>query len=120
MGVEQVVLNADAFTIFLSIISPEKLSDALRRIGITMNWDSLGSIAQLREAVETAGTRETAKAVKESLKEFGRMRNRIAHSGSSGVSVDESDFEKLLKFFRIFARGFSTIVAAGVTKLIPK
>jgi hypothetical protein len=120
VGSPQAVLNADAFTIFLSIISPEKLGDALKRVGVTMNWDALGAIEPLRKAVDTQDTRETAKAIQESLKKFGRMRNKIAHSGSTGLAVSESELEQLLKFFRVFARGFSNVVAAGIKKLLPK
>jgi len=120
IGAEKVVLNADAFTIFLSIISPEKITDALKRIGMKMNWDALGAMQAMRRAVEKNDTRETAKALQESLKRFGRTRNKIAHSGSGGVVVTESDLRQLLKFFRTFSGALIAFVETELRKLVGK
>jgi hypothetical protein len=120
LGSERPVLNADAFAIFLSIVSPDKLVDALARIGIKMDWDELGSMQPIQKALEKDSTRETAKALQETLKQFGRTRNKVAHSGSGGVVVSDSDLEQLLRLFRMFSRGLCAVVQAGVAKLIPK
>jgi hypothetical protein len=74
----------------------------------------------MREAFETDKTRETAKAIQEFLTQFGRKRNKIAHTGSSGVVVNESELEQLLKFFRVFARGLCGLIETEIGTLIPK
>jgi hypothetical protein len=115
-GSAQALLNAEAFAIFLSIISPKNLEDALRRVGVILKWDDLGRVEEIQNALGQKGTRDTAKAVEASLKRFGQMRNKIAHSGSSGVVVAESDLEQLLQFFRPFGRALATIVETDVAK----
>ncbi len=99
-GSAQALLNAEAFVIFLSIISPKNLEDALRRINVALRGDDFGRVAEIQTALEQKGTRDTTKAVEANLKRFGQMRNKIAHSGSSGVVVTESDLRSLLQFFR--------------------
>ncbi len=109
-GSQKSTLNADAFAIFLSIFSPQALSDALRRIGVKLQWDEFGRVVEFQEAAGQSSTRDTAKWVEESFKRFGQMRNKIAHTGSSGVLVSQSDFEQLLFFFRPFGRALIQIV----------
>jgi hypothetical protein len=119
-GSPQVLLNAEAFAIFLSIISPKNLEDALGRIGVALQWDDFGKVAEVQAALEKKGTRDTAKAVEASLKRFGQMRNRIAHSGSSGAVVTELDFEQLLKFFRVFGKRLAAVAEAGIARYVPQ
>lgn len=119
-GSVQPVLNADAFAVFVSIVSPEKLADALTRIGVKLNWDALGSMQAIRNALEKDNTREAAKALQESLKQFGRARNRVAHSGSGGILITDSEIEQLLKLFRSLGRGLCSIVQNDLARLIPK
>jgi hypothetical protein len=118
VGSKQPVLNAEAFTIFLSIISPDKLVDAFERIRVKLQWDALGRVPALRTALEKKDTRETAKALQEFLKRFGQTRNKIAHTGSSGIVVTETDFDQLLTFFRIFSRALTTVVEIEIAKLL--
>src|ERR1700719_2612213 len=75
-GSAQALLNAEAFAIFLSIISPKNLEDALRRIAVAIKWDDFGRVAEIQNALEQSGTRDTAKAVEANLKRFGQMRNK--------------------------------------------
>jgi HEPN superfamily RiboL-PSP-like protein len=116
VGSKQPVLNAEAFTIFLSIISPEKLVDAFGRTGVKVQWDALGRIPAMRTVLEKKDTRETAKALQEFLKRFGQTRNKIAHTGSSGVVVTEADFDQLLMFFRTFGRALTSVLEAELAK----
>jgi hypothetical protein len=44
-GSAKVILNSTAFTIFLAGPGPEGLKEALKRVGIQLNWDQLGRIA---------------------------------------------------------------------------
>lgn len=120
VGSKQAVLNADAFTIFLSIISPDNLVKALERIGVKLQWDDLGKVPSMRATLDKRDSRETAKAIQDFLKRFGQTRNKIAHAGSGGVVVTESDFEQLLLFFRNFARGLVPVVENQLAKHLPK
>jgi hypothetical protein len=115
-GSAQATLNAEAFAIFLPIVSPKNLADAFRRIGVNINWDQFGAVAAMQKALGKKGSRETAKAVEEYLQRFGQMRNKIAHTGSSGIVVTESDFEQLLSFFRIFGRAMAQVVESDLAK----
>jgi hypothetical protein len=119
-GSTQALLNAEAFSIFLSILSPKNLGDALRRIGVDLRWDDFGKVEELQKALDTKGTRDTAKAVEANLKQFGKMRNKIAHSGSSGLVVTETDLERLLRFFRAFGKALIKIVEKDVSKRLAK
>jgi hypothetical protein len=118
VGSNQPVLNAEAFAIFLSIISPDKLVDAFGRIGVKLQWDALGKVAAVRGVLEKKDTRETAKALQEFLKRFGQTRNKIAHTGSSGIVVTEADFDQLLEFFRTFGRALTSVLEAELAKFI--
>jgi hypothetical protein len=62
------------------------------------------------------GTRETAKALEELLWRFGKTRNKIAHSGSSGILVTDSEREEFLTFFRALASALVHVVAADLAK----
>lgn len=115
-GSAQALLNAEAFAIFLSIISPKNLEDALRRIGVVLRWDDFGRVEEVQKTLDGKGTRETAKAVEANLRQFGKMRNKIAHSGSSGLVVTELDFERLLQFFRVFGRTLVKVVETDLSK----
>lgn len=119
-GSGQAVLNAEAFAVFLSIISPKNLDDALKRIGIDLKWDDLGRLGPLQKALDRDATRETAKAIQDFLKRFGQTRNKIAHSGSSGVVVTELDFEQLLRFFRVLAPALAAIAETALAKRLEK
>lgn len=119
-GSAQALLNAEAFAIFLSIISPKNLEDALRRISVSLQWDDFGRVVEMQTVLAQKGGRDTANAVKANLKRFGQMRNKIAHSGSSGVVVTESDLEGLLRFFGAFGRTLARIVEIGVAQHVPK
>ena len=109
-GSEEPVLNADAFAIFVSVVSPEKVSEALKRIGFQVNWDDFGRVPAMRDLCGKKDTRETANAVQEWLRKVAQTRNKIAHTGSSGIVVMDSDFEQFLIFFRTFGRIFGSAV----------
>ncbi len=119
-GSERVVLNADAFSIFVSIISPDKLTDALKRIGVKISWDDLGRTHEIRKVLEKDNTRETAKALQESLRNFARTRNKIAHSGSGGIVVTETDLEQLLRLFRTFAVALTSVIETALEEVLAK
>ena len=119
-GSGQAVLNADAFAVFLSITSPKNLVDALKRIGIDLHWDDLGRVQALQKSLEKSATRETTKAIQDFLRGFGQTRNKIAHTGSGGIVVTDSDFQQLLNFFRAFARALQSVTEAELAKRLAK
>jgi hypothetical protein len=119
-GSKQAQLNAEAFTVSMSIFSPDRLAEALKRVGVKLNWDDLARVREVRDVLEKRDTRETANALQEYLKRFGQTRNKVAHTGSTGVAVMESDLEQHLKFFRTFARTLSSVVEVELRKSFPK
>ena len=119
-GSGQAVLNAEAFALFLTIISPKNLCEALKRIGIELRWDDFGRVQALQNALEKNAARETAKAIQDFLKRFGQTRNKIAHTGSGGIVVTEADFRQLLTFFRAFASALRSITETELAKRLKK
>ena len=113
-GADNSALNADAFTIYISTLSPKHLVDTLRRIGVSLNWDDIGRLPDVRRVLEKRDTRETAKAAEQCLRDFVQKRNRIAHCGSGGLVVTDGDIEQLIKFFRVFSRSLAGIVEARI------
>jgi hypothetical protein len=109
-------LNAEAFTIFLAIISPKNLTDALKRIGLKLNWDDIGRVAGMQTVLQTSKTRETSAAIQQFLTEFAKKRNKIAHSGSGGILIAAEDVEQLLDVFRAFAQTLSDVVESFLQK----
>jgi hypothetical protein len=117
-GSKAAALNADAFPIFLSIMSPKNLSEALKRVGLELDWDDLGRDDSMRLVLDTRNTRETAAAIQELLKRFCRIRNQIAHSGNVGAVVTEDDFRQFLAFFRALAHTLAGVIVKGIAKHI--
>lgn len=113
-GSPQPVLNADAFAMFISTFNPRNLAEALGRIGVGLHWDDFGRAPALQKVLGKKNTRDTATAVQESLKRYGQIRNKIAHTGSTGVVVSQLDFEQLLAFFRPFGRELIAVVEKGL------
>jgi hypothetical protein len=118
-GSKQAVINADAFAIFLSIFNPRTLAEALQCIGVELKWDDFGRMPAILKALGKHGSRDTAKAVEESLKRFGQMRNKIAHTGSSGIVVTRSDLDELLNFLRVFGSALVQIVEKELKEARP-
>ena len=99
---ESVSLNADAFALFFSTLTPTKLAEVLRRIGVTLDWNVIGRHSSVRAALDMKKTNETATAAQRYLKTFINNRNKLAHTGSGGISVSPTDLETSIKFFRGF------------------
>jgi hypothetical protein len=117
-GSEGFALNADAFTIYVSSIAPAHLEDVLKRIGINLDWDSLGQNEGIQSLFNKTEARETSKSVQEYLLLFIRKRNKICHSGSGGIAVSDGDIEQLIKFFRVFSAALTRTVEEKIRKRI--
>lgn len=117
---EKAILNAEAFTLFVSIVSPDSLAKSLRRIGVDLRWDELGKVPAVQSVFEKGKTRETAKEIQSFLRKFGQTRNKIAHTGSSGIVISEPDLEQLLAFFRTFAGALASVVETELAKRFKK
>lgn len=115
-GSKQFTLNAEAFTVFMTIISPKKLVEAFHRVGVELRWDDLGKLPALRQVLDKRDTRETANAVQEFLRTFGQTRNKIAHTGSGGVAITATEFEQLLKVLRVFAQSLCAVIECELAK----
>jgi hypothetical protein len=113
-------LNADAFTIYVSSIAPPHLEEVLKRIGLELNWDHIGQDNDLQKFFDEKGAHSTGKAVQHFLAEVIRKRNKIAHSGSGGVAISDSEFTQTIKFFRFFSEALSKTVGESLAKSVTK
>jgi len=111
-GADSFILNADAFTLFISSVSPRHLTDLCDSIGITLNWDDFGRESGLETMLATKGVRATGKAVADYLDKFIKLRNRFSHTGTGGVIVTDSEIQNYIRFFRLFASALAQTVAA--------
>lgn len=117
-GSKQPILNADVFAIFISVIAPEKLGKALERIGARVEWDFFGRSPALQKVFGTRGARETTKELQQFLKRFEQKRNKIAHTGTSGLLITEADLEQHLSVLGIFAPLLTSFVEARLKKTL--
>jgi HEPN superfamily RiboL-PSP-like protein len=109
-GAREFTLNAEAFSLFISSVTPTHLADICRWIGITLEWDDFGRVNEFEVMLGTKGARATGKAVSEELARFIKLRNRIAHAGTGGVAVTDNDVDGFLRFFRVFASKLASVV----------
>jgi hypothetical protein len=109
-GSETFTLNADVFGLYISNMSPEHLVDALGRLGVSLNWDELGSDAGLQELFGGTGARETANNIQVYLSEFIKKRNKLAHTGSGGLTFSSEEIEEFLKFFRLLSKRLAQVI----------
>jgi hypothetical protein len=115
-GATSYSLNAEAFTIHVSNTTPKHVLDVFRRVGVSIEWTDLGQIKFLREVLEKKDTAETARAIESFLRDFIRLRNRIAHTGSGGASVNESDVARYVKVLRAFGQALAEVVTSKLEK----
>jgi hypothetical protein len=106
----ELLLNAEAFAAFGSALSSDQIEELLERIGLEMNWDSLGQDAKLQAATHQDSTRNAAKEIKRWLKEFGKTRNRIAHTGASVVQTTESEVKDAANILSALADCMANVV----------
>jgi hypothetical protein len=104
-GSANVILNINAFSIFMSGPTPEGIKDALGRIGIDLNWDDLGRMPEIQKAFRTKGHRETAKQIQDFLKIASKRRNNIVHKSENIESIAETDVTEAISVFRELAIG---------------
>jgi hypothetical protein len=103
------VMNAEAFSVFLSNFTPDRVVDSMKRIGVELDWDDLGRLPAMQQVSRTTRTKETAKAIKDTLKDFMKKRNRIAHGGSIAAEIRSSDIDNYLSFFAVFSPSIAEI-----------
>jgi hypothetical protein len=113
----QLMLNAEAFAVHLTNMTVPKIDDALERIGVKINWDVFGSDQAMQKVTGLKG-REGAKMTEEWLKDFMKVRNRIAHTGIGGAIVADADVVSAIAFFSAFAPVLAATVEAAVKKSI--
>ena len=111
-GAESFTLNAEAFTLFISSVSPRHLEDVFESIGITVNWDDFGKDRKFETMFSTKGARATGKAAAEHLDKFIKLRNRFAHTGPGFVIVTDNYVENHIGFFRVFSIQFPQLIGA--------
>ncbi len=99
-GAQKFKLNAAAFAMFITNLTPLHLVEVCRSVGVKLDWDYFGRIAVFETICGSKGTRATANAVSARLAESVKLRNRIAHTGAGGVTVSEDVVNGHLTFFR--------------------
>lgn len=105
-------LNAVAFGSDVGTPSADRLEDVLGRAGIRLNWDAIGRTPGMKDLLAVRTVRDAAKEAKNFLKWFSRVRNEAAHSGSGGTSVTDSELEKSISYFGLFAESLTDQVEA--------
>jgi hypothetical protein len=117
-GTSSYTLNAEAFTIYVSNTTPKHVIDVFRRIGVSIEWNDLGQVKLLRNAFGKKDTAETARSIESFLFDFIRLRNRIAHTGSGGASVTESEIVFYIGVLRAFGEALAEVVTEKLEKNI--
>lgn len=109
-GAVEFKLNAEAFSLFITNLTPSHLDTVCRSFGVEIDWDFIGGLATFEALFGTTGARATGKQAAARLKQFVSLRNRIAHTGAGGITVSDMDVEDYIKFFRAFAPRLVTYV----------
>jgi hypothetical protein len=116
-GAKEFTLNAEAFSLFVSSLTPKRLDDICRWIGVSLDWDSLGRNHDFERMFGTKGARATGKAIGDKLAEFTKLRNRVAHVGTGGIAVTDTDVELYLRFFRVFGAQLAHLIGDKLSRL---
>lgn len=90
-GSSNVRLNGAAFAVALEPLTADGWLEALKRAGVDLNWDQIGSDKDVQMVIGTTATRETKKELEAFLNLFTKQRNQIVHGGSGQppISLDE-------------------------------
>ncbi len=111
-GAQKFVLNADAFAMFITNLTPSHLGDICHSIGVSLNWDYFGKVNAFEKLFGSKGARSLGKMVSDRLADIVKLRNRIAHTGAGGVTVSEEDVASHIAFLRILGLSFSAFIEA--------
>lgn len=111
---QKFVLNAEAFAMFITNLTPPHLAEVCRSIGVKLDWDYFGRIAVFESICGTKGHRATANAVSSRLAESIKLRNRIAHTGAVGLPVTEELVLSHLNFFRALGQNLTAFIGANI------
>jgi hypothetical protein len=113
-GAQNFRLNAEVFAMFIANLTPSHLTDVCRSIGVKMDWDYFGKLAEFQTLCGTKGTRSTANAIFDRLAESIKLRNRIAHTGAGGVSVTFDTVIAQIEFFRALGPHLAAFVESNL------
>ncbi len=112
IGREPVVLNFEAFSYFVTTLTPTKLEQILKRIGFVLDWDDVGRDRSMQEILGTTGVRQSATAAVVKLKSVIKDRNLIAHTSNSGKIFEFRDVMSTKSFLGRLGLVLSNLVAA--------
>ena len=113
-GATAFTLNAEAFTMFISGITPRHLEESLEAIGIAIDWDGFGKNQKFQKMFDSKGAHETGKAVLERLGYFIKLRNRFAHTGTGGNTLSAEEIEAYITFFRAFSIDLARLIGLRI------
>ena len=106
-------MNPEAFSATVTVLSPEALDKTLSHIGVKDWWDAFGDSAELRKALGTKKSRDTAKEARSRLTELCRWRNQLAHGGDAETALSEAQLREALVFVAVFAESLDHVVMGG-------
>ena len=110
LGGGSLVLNAQAFVLNITNVTPARIDDFLKRINVSIDWDMIGKNATLQKLLGETRTRDATKAIKEWLSVFIITRNRLAHSSVGGIQTSEAALVTAIDFFQAFTPALAQVV----------
>lgn len=102
-GSTNIEINETAFSYVRGITEIEIFFDCIKAIGYSIEFDDFGRDSRLQKLLQTSGTRDTSKELKETLRAVLRNRHRIAHSGQSYAEITEDVFSFQLNLLELTA-----------------
>jgi HEPN superfamily RiboL-PSP-like protein len=109
-GSKEFRLNAVAFGVFISTMGSDNLEEAFRRLGINLDWDELARDSGLQRFFDRSTIRETNKDIQDYLTDFIKKRNKLAHTGGSGITFSSDEIENLIRFVRLLGKRLAVMV----------
>lgn len=96
------VLEHTAFAYDHGGLSSDGLDRLLSRIGLQLDWNEFGRSAGFKSMFQESKVAKCKDKVQESLDEFVKHRNLIAHTGSSSITMDQATISSLCGFLMEF------------------
>lgn len=115
-GSEEFTIEGTPISFHVSGFSPRILETILGEVGITHSWDVVGKSPEVRNALGSKTTRETAKLAKSKLGEISQNRNSIVHRGDAQPVIVEADVLELAAFFDGLAAVITETAVQATTK----
>lgn len=107
---EKVKLDPVIFSFNAGSMSVENISRLFDRIQVSINWDDFGKDTILIQLLDTNGTRDVTKEVKDFVESMVKDRNVIAHTEPIVTRIDSALLEKRNQFIVAFLKRLTGIL----------